>query len=71
MYDAKLIFRNNLTRNVTRYKMIGYNVDILQQTACMVVNQIMADNFTFLFDCMKQKEILQHEYSAANCKHGC
>ena len=36
---------NNLFKKiVTRYKSIGYNMDILRQNACMVVNPIMVDN---------------------------
>ena len=29
---------------VTRYKMIGYYMGILRQTACMLINSIMVDN---------------------------
>ena len=36
---------------VVRYKKIGYNMNILRQTACMVVNPIMLDNFASLFNC--------------------
>ena len=31
--------------------MIGYNSNVLQQTACLVVNKITVGNFTFLFNC--------------------
>ena len=31
--------------------MIGYNINVLQQTACLVVNPIKAGNFAFLFHC--------------------
>ena len=37
---------------ITRYKKIEYNLDILRQTACMVVNLTMVDNFASLFNCM-------------------
>ena len=30
---------------------IGYIINVLQQTACLMVNQIMVDNFAFLFNC--------------------
>ena len=30
---------------------IGYNINVLQQTACMVVNPITVGSFAFLFDC--------------------
>ena len=33
------------------YKKIGYNIDVLQQTACLVVNPITVGNFAFLFNC--------------------
>ena len=34
-----------------RCKKIGYNIDVLRQTAWLVVNPIQADNFAYLFDC--------------------
>ena len=37
--------------NITLY-IIGYNINVLQQTACLVVNPITVDNFAFLFNCM-------------------
>ena len=30
---------------------IGYNIDVLRQTACLVVNPIKDNNFAYLFDC--------------------
>ena len=33
------------------YKKIGYNINVLQQTTCLVVNPITAGNFAFLFNC--------------------
>ena len=32
-------------------KKIGYNINVLQQTACLVVNPITVGNFAFLFNC--------------------
>ena len=37
---------------IVRYKKIGYNVDVLQQTACLVVNPIKVNSFAYLFNCM-------------------
>ena len=34
-----------------RYKKLGYNIDVLRQTACLVVNTIKVNNFAYLFDC--------------------
>ena len=35
----------------SHYKKIGYNIYVLQQTACFVVNPITVGNFAFLFNC--------------------
>ena len=45
-------FPNLFKKNIVRYKKIGYNIDVLRQTACWVVNQIKVNNFAYLFDCM-------------------
>ena len=51
----KIVGSNNFSEQFIRisshYKKIGYNINVLQQTACLVVNQIMAGNFAFLFNC--------------------
>ena len=31
---------------------IGYNINVLQHTACLVVNPITVSSFAFLFNCM-------------------
>ena len=36
---------------ISHYKKIGYNVNVLQQTACLVVNPITVGNFAFFFIC--------------------
>ena len=33
------------------YKKIGYNIDVLRQTACLVVNPIKVNSFAYLFNC--------------------
>ena len=48
---AKLTFSEQFKTIVIRYKKICHNNDILRQTACMVINQIVVDNFAFLFNC--------------------
>ena len=35
---------------ISHYKMTGYNINVLQQTACLVVNAITVGNFVFLFN---------------------
>ena len=36
---------------ISHYKKIGYNINVLQQTSCLVVNLITVGNFTVLFNC--------------------
>ena len=38
-------------KTLSRYTEIRYNTDILRQTACLVVNLIMTDNFASGFNC--------------------
>ena len=37
---------------INRYKRIGYSLDIMRQTACLVVNPIIVDGYSSLFNCM-------------------
>ena len=34
-----------------RYKKIGYNIDVLRQTTCLVVNPVKVNSFANLFNC--------------------
>ena len=36
---------------IVRYKKIGYNIDVLRQTACLVDNPIKVNSFAYLFNC--------------------
>ena len=36
---------------ISQYENIGYKINVLQQTACLVFNPITLGNFAFLFDC--------------------
>ena len=45
-YDFPYYFK----KIIVRYKKIGYNIDDLRQTACLVVNPIKVNNFAYLFD---------------------
>ena len=36
---------------VVRYKKIGYNINVMRQTACLVVKPIKVNNFAYLFNC--------------------
>ena len=48
---GKYDFPYHFKRIIIRYKKIGYNIDVLRQTACLVVNLIKVNNFAYLFDC--------------------
>ena len=49
----KIVGSNNFPAQfikiVYHYKKIGYNINVLQQTACLVANPITVGNFAFLF----------------------
>ena len=51
----KIVGSNNFSAQFIKisshYKKIGYNINVLQQTACLVVNPITVGNFAFLFNC--------------------
>ena len=51
----KIVGSNNFSaqfiKMISHYKKIGYNINVLQQTACLVVNLITVGNFAFLFKC--------------------
>ena len=40
----------HLRKVITRYRRIGYNLNIMRQSACLVFNPIMVDNYAF-FNC--------------------
>ena len=50
----KIVGSNNFSAQfikiISHYKNIGYNINVLQQTACLVVNPITVGNFAFLFN---------------------
>ena len=47
---GNLTFRSN-SENLNRYKRIGYSLDIMRQTACLVVNPIIVGGYASLFNC--------------------
>ena len=44
-------FSAQFIKIISHYKKIGYNINVLQQTACLVVSPITVSNFAFLFNC--------------------
>ena len=44
-------FSAQFIKIISHYKKIDYTINVLQQTACLVVNLITVGNFAFLFNC--------------------
>ena len=47
---GKPIFSDQFKKIVKRYIMVGYNLDIMRQSACLVLNPIMVYSYGFLFN---------------------
>ena len=51
----KIVGSNNFSAQyikiISHYIKIGYNINVLQQSACLEVNPITVGNFAFLFNC--------------------
>ena len=47
---GKSNFSEQFRKPINRYKRIGYSLDIMRQTACLVVNPIIVDSYASLFN---------------------
>ena len=51
----KIIGKNDFSYHfkkiVVRYKKIGYNINVMRQTACLIVNPIKVNSFAYHFNC--------------------
>ena len=47
---GKYDFPYHFKKIIVSYKKIGYDIDVLRQTACLVVSPIKVNNFAYLFD---------------------
>ena len=48
---GKSNFSEQFRKLINRYKRIGYSQDIMRQTACLIVNPIIVDDYASLFNC--------------------
>ena len=48
---GKSNFSEQFRKLINHYKRIGYSLDIMRQTACLVVNLIIVDGYASLFNC--------------------
>ena len=44
-------FSDQFRKIIMRYKRIGYNLNVMRQSACLVINPITADGYAALFYC--------------------
>ena len=44
-------FYDQFKKIIVLYKRIGYNINIMRQSACLVLNPITVNNFASLFNC--------------------
>ena len=47
----RIVGKPNFSDQFKRYKKVGYNLDIMRQSACLVVNPITVYSYGFLFNC--------------------
>ena len=48
---SKNDFPYHFKKIIVGYKKIGYNINVMRQTACLVVNPIKVNSFAYLFNC--------------------
>ena len=44
-------FSNQFRKIIIRHKRIGYDLNVMRQSACLVISPITVDNFAALFNC--------------------
>ena len=56
VYSFKQIARratfSDQLKKIICYKRIGYNINIMRQSACLLINPVTVNNFGSLFNCM-------------------
>ena len=44
-------FSDQFRKTIMRYKRIGYNLNVMRQSACLVINPIKVDGYAAFFNC--------------------
>ena len=44
-------FSDQFRKIIIRHKRIGYDLNVMRKSACLVINLITVDNFAALFNC--------------------
>ena len=52
MWSETSNYSEQFKKIVDRYKRTGFNLDIMRQTAYLVINPIIVDGYASLFNCM-------------------
>ena len=45
-------FSDQIRKIIMRYKRNGYNLNVMQQSACLVINPIKVDGYAAVLNCM-------------------
>ena len=45
-------FSDQFRKIIMRYKRIGYNLNVMRQSACLVINPITDDGYAALINCL-------------------
>ena len=48
---GRIDFSDQFRKIIIRHKRIGYDLNVMQQSVCLVINPITVDNFAALFNC--------------------
>ena len=49
--EGRADFSDQFRRNIVCYKRIGYKINIMRQSACLMFNPVTVNNFASLFNC--------------------
>ena len=63
---GKSNFSEQFRKLINRYKKIGYSLDIMRHTACLVVNPIIVDGYASLLNCTTA--VRASDSMTASCK---
>ena len=44
-------FSDQFRKSIMRYKRFGYNLNVMRQSACLVINPITVNGYAALFNC--------------------
>ena len=51
-------FSDQFRKVIIRHKRISYDIHVMRQSACLVINQLTVDSFAALFNCMPSDSMM-------------